>query len=119
MHLYIDKIVPTQRTSTLVAALEPPEETHRVEGVLAGSAPFVRCLHVRRDNRVTDGTFALALQSALYVPAECHQPILQVAVGEHDYSLDREQPILPFPLIHQHSTSPHDQSRLQWIGRRQ
>lgn len=106
--LYINEIVPAQRTCTLVTALEPPEQTHRVEGVLASRAPFVRRLHVRRDYRITNGTLALALQRSLHVPPECHQSILQVAVGEHDHSLDCDQPVFPPPLVNKDPTSSHD-----------
>lgn len=45
--LDIDKVVTAQWACALVAALEPPEQTHRVEGILASCASFVRCLHVR------------------------------------------------------------------------
>lgn len=117
-YLYIYKLVATQRAGTLVAALEPPEETHRVEGVLASGASLIRRLHVRRDHRVTDGTFALALQRALHVLAEGHQSVHKIAVGEHDHALNGEQPALPLPLVHQHSAPPHDEGRLQGICRR-
>ena len=115
--LYINEVVPAQRTCALVTALEPPEQTHRMEGVLASRAPLVRRLHVRRDYRVTDGTLALALQRSLHVPPECHQSILQIAVGEHDHSLDCDQPILPPPLVNKDPASSHDQCWLQGIGR--
>jgi hypothetical protein len=45
-YLNIHKVVSAERTSALVAALEPAEQTDRVEGVLASSTPLVRCLHV-------------------------------------------------------------------------
>lgn len=106
--LYINEIVPAQRTCTLVTALEPPEQTHRVEGVLASCAPFVRRLHVGRDYRIANGTLTLALQRSLHVPPECHQSILQVAVGEHDHSLDCDQPVFPPPLVNKDPTSSHD-----------
>lgn len=99
----------------MVAALEPAEETHRMEGVLASGASLIRRLHVRRDHRVTDGTFALALQSALHVLAEGHQSVHKIAVGEHDHTLNGEQPALPLPLVDQHSAPPHDEGRLEWI----
>lgn len=65
------KLVPTQWASTLVTALEPSVQTNRVEGMFACCAPFVRCLHIRRNDRVANGTLALALQCALNVLAEC------------------------------------------------
>lgn len=99
--LNVDKVVPAQWTCALVTALEPPEQTHGVEGVLASRASFVRCLHVRRDHRVADGALALAFQCSLHVPPECHQSILQVTIGEHDDSLDCEQPALPFSLVYE------------------
>lgn len=106
--LYINEVVSAQRTCALVTALEPPEQTHRMEGVLASRAPLVRRLHVGRDYRVTDGTLALALQRSLHVPPECHQSILQIAVGEHDHSLDCDQPILPPSLVNKDPASSHD-----------
>ena len=45
-YLNINKVVSAKRTSALVAALEPAEQTDRVEGVLASGTPLVRCLHV-------------------------------------------------------------------------
>lgn len=71
MQLNIYKVVATQRASTLVAALKPAEQTHRVEGVLARSTALVRCLHIRRDDRVTDSTLTLSLQGTLDVATEC------------------------------------------------
>lgn len=89
-----------------------------MESVLAGRATLVRCLHVGRNDRVTDRTFALTLQGALDVAAEGEQPIDQVTIGEHDNTLDRQQPALPLLLIHKHSTTADNQSRMQGIGGR-
>lgn len=88
--LNIHKVVPAQWASTLVTALEPSEQTDRVESVLAGRAAFVRRLHVSGDHRVTNGTLAVSLQSALDVAPECQQSIDKVAIGEHDHTLDRK-----------------------------
>lgn len=46
VQLNIHKVVSAKRASALVAALEPPEQTNRVECVLAGGATLVRRLHV-------------------------------------------------------------------------
>lgn len=115
----IYKVVPTQRTCALVAALKPPEQADRVEGVLAGGASLVRRLHICRDDRITDGTLALSLESTLHVPAEGHQPIDQTSVGEHDHSLDREQPILPFLFVNKHPTATdHNRGMKRVCGRK-
>lgn len=116
--LYINKIVPAQRARALVAALEPPEQTHRVEGVLARRAPLVRCLHVRRNDRVADRAFALSLERSLHVLTERQQSVHQVAVGKHDHPLDGQQPAAPLLLVHEHTASTHNQRWLQWISRR-
>lgn len=67
----INKVVPTQRTRALVTALEPPEQTHRMERVLTRRAALVRRLHVRRDDTVADSALALALERPLHVLPEC------------------------------------------------
>ena len=71
-----------------------------MEGVLASGASLVWRLHICRDDRVTDSTLALALQSTLDVPTERHQPINQVSIGKHDHSLDCEKPALPLLLVY-------------------
>lgn len=78
--LYINKVVPAKRTRALVTALEPTEQADRVECVLAGRASLVGCLHIRGNDGITDRTFALALQSTLYIASECEQSVNQVAV---------------------------------------
>lgn len=109
---YINEIVPAQRTSALVTALEPPEQTHRVECVLAGGASLVRSLHVRRDDGVADRALTLSLQSTLDVLPEGQQSVHNIAVRKHDHSLDGKKPALPFSLIDQHSTPTNHQSGL-------
>lgn len=116
-HLDIYKVVAAQRTGALVAALEPAEQTDRVEGVLAGCAALVRSLHVGRDNRVANRTLALALQGALDVAAECEQPINQVTIGKHDNALDGEQPALPLLFIHEHSAAANNKCGMQGVCR--
>lgn len=103
--LNIYKVVAAQRAGALVAALEPAEQTNRVERVLARCAALVRSLHIGRDHRVADRTLALALQSTLDVASEGEQPIHQVTIGKHDDTLDGEQPALPLFLIHKHSAA--------------
>lgn len=70
-----------------------------MESVLAGGTSLVWRLHVGGDDRVTDGTLALALQSTLDVAPESHQPIDQAAVSEHNHSLDRDHPVFPLLLV--------------------
>lgn len=69
--LNVYKVVAAQGAGALVAALEPAEQTNRMEGVLARCAALVGSLHVSRNDRVTDRTLALALQGALDVASEC------------------------------------------------
>lgn len=57
--------------------------------ILACRAPLVGRLHVCRDDRIANSTFALSLQRALDIPAECKQAIDKVAVGKHNNPLDR------------------------------
>lgn len=68
--LNINEVVAAEWASALVAALEPPEQTDGVECVLAGGTALVGGLHVGRDNRVTNGTLALPLESTLHVSPE-------------------------------------------------
>jgi len=84
--------------------------------MLACCAPFVRRLHIGRNDRVTNGTLALALQRALDILAECQQPIFQVSVGEHDNTLDGKEPALPLSLVYQHSASTNDHGGMQWVS---
>lgn len=114
-HLNIHEVIPTQRTCALVAALKPPEQTDGMEGVLASRASFVRGLHVGRDDRITDGAFALSLQRALHVLPERQQTIHQVAVREHYHSLDSQHPAPPLFLVYENPTPAGNQSRLQRI----
>lgn len=59
------KSIPTQRTTTRVAALEPSKQASRVKAVLARRALLLRRLHIRADDTVADGALALALQRTL------------------------------------------------------
>lgn len=117
--LNIHEIVATEGAGALVATLEPAEQTHGVECVLAGGTTLVRGLHIGRDDRVTDGTLALTLECTLYVPTESEETINQVSVGKHDDSLDREKPALPFLLVHKHPTTADHLSWMQWVRWRQ
>lgn len=92
------KSVPTQRTTTRVAAPEPPKQTNRMKGILARGTLLIRRLHIRADDGVTDGALALALQGALDVASERQQSIDEAAVAEHDDALDCAEPGLPFLL---------------------
>ena len=112
MSSYIHKVVPAQRTSALVAALKPSEQTHRVECVLAGGTSLVGGLHIRRDDGVADRALALPLQGTLDVLPEGQQSVHNIAVRKHDHSLDGKKPALPFSLIDQHSTPTNHQSGL-------
>lgn len=86
-----------------------------MESVLAGSTTLVGRLHVRRDNRVTDGTFALALEGTLDVPSEGQQAVDQISIGEHDHTLDRQQPTLPLLLVDEHAAATDDQCGLERV----
>ena len=112
MSSYINKVVPAQRTSALVTALEPPEQTDRVECVLAGGTSLVRSLHVRRYDGVTDRALALPLQGTLDILPEGQQSVHYVAVRKHDHTLNGKKPALPFSLVDQHSTPTNHQSGL-------
>lgn len=109
------KVVAAQRTGALIAALEPPEQADRVEGVLAGGTALVRGLHVCRDDRVTDSALTLTLQSTLNVAAERQQAIDQVTIGKHDDSLDRKKPVLPLLFVNQHSTAADNQCGVKGV----
>jgi hypothetical protein len=84
----IHKVIPAKRACTLVAALEPSEEANGVEGVLASCTTLVGGLHIRGDDGIADGAFALSLQGSLDVPSERKQAIHEVSIGEHDHTLD-------------------------------
>lgn len=58
---------------------------------------FVRRLHICADDTVADGTFALALQSALHIPSKCNEPLDNTASAEYD-DLEGAQPRLPILL---------------------
>lgn len=66
--------------------------------VLTRCALLIRCLHVRADDTVADGTFRLSFQCALDVTAKGQQAVHQAAVAEHDNALDGAEPGLPFLL---------------------
>lgn len=66
----IIKRIPTKRTGALVARREPLVQTVGVEEVIAGLASLVRGLLIRPDDRVADGAFGVAFQSAGYVLLE-------------------------------------------------
>ena len=67
--------IPTQRTRTGVAALEPLEQTARVEQVLARAAALAGQLLVRADDAVADGALGLALDGAVDVFAPGGQAV--------------------------------------------
>lgn len=86
-----------------------------MEGVLASGAPFVWCLHIRRYDRIADGTLALTLKSTLDVASEREQSIDQISVREHDHTLDGQQPASPFLLIDQDTALSSNNGWLQRI----
>lgn len=72
-HISIEvKCIPTQRASTGIAALEPLEQTARVEQVLAGRTPLRWQLLRTTDDRVANGTLCLTFERAADVlPPGC------------------------------------------------
>lgn len=70
-----------------------------MERVLAGRAALVRCLHIRRNDRIANCTLALALESTLYVLSEREQSVDKIAVREHDHTLDSQEPASPLFLV--------------------
>lgn len=73
--LTIVERIPAKRTTTRAAALEPLEQTSAVESVPARSTPLIRNLPVRSYDTITNRTFSLALQRALYVASPGRQRI--------------------------------------------
>lgn len=61
--------IPTQRATTAITRLEPPEQTTAVKQILARAATLVRQLLVAADDGVADGALRLALHRALDVAA--------------------------------------------------
>jgi hypothetical protein len=79
-----------------------------MECVFTRSATFVGSLHVRRNDRIANGTFALSFQGTLDVLSERKQAIHKATVGEHNHTLDYEQPAAPFLLVDKNTASTRD-----------
>lgn len=97
MHSIEIEWIPTQRTRAGVARLEPFEQTTRMEEVLAGRTAFGRQLFVGADDRIADGTFGLALESARDILAPCRETVGDTPVLFH--SLVTLPHILPSEMI--------------------
>lgn len=79
-----------------------------MECVFTRSATFVGSLHIGRNDRIANGTFALSFQGALDVLSERKQAIHKATIREHNHALDDEQPAAPFLLVDKHTTSTGD-----------
>ena len=55
-----------------------------MEVVLACDALLARCLHVRPDDAVADGTLTLSLQSPLHISLKRHQAFDEASRGKDD-----------------------------------
>jgi len=71
----IVEVIPTQRTTTAVAALEPPEQADRVKRVLASPTLLVRRLHVGTNDTIADSTLGLTFQCTLNIASESDQAL--------------------------------------------
>jgi hypothetical protein len=77
--------------------------------ILARCAPLVRCLHIRRNHRITNSALALPLERTLDISPKGEQAIHEVAIGEHDYTLDDEHPAAPFLFVDEYAAAAgHD-----------
>ena len=74
----IVEIIPTQRTTTTIAAPKPPIQTHRMKRVLTRPTLLLRRLHIRADNAIADRTLRLPLQRPLDIPPESDQPSIRL-----------------------------------------
>ena len=92
--LSIVEVIPTQRTTAAIAALEPAEQAHRMECILARSTLLVRRSHIGADDTVANSTLRLASQCTLDIPSKSNQTFNEVAGREND-DLECPHPRLP------------------------
>ena len=99
--LAIIEIIPTQRTTARIAALEPPEQTAAMKRVLARRALLARQLPVRADDAVANGAFRLALHGGRHVLPPGREAVddgvafAHAAGGEVDDALGVDDPEAP------------------------
>ena len=102
--LAIIEIIPTQRTTARVAALEPPEQTAAMKRVLARRALLARQLPVRAHDAVANGALRLPLHRGRHVFPPGHQAVddgvalAHAAGGEVDDALGVDDPEAPLLL---------------------
>lgn len=102
--LAVIEVIPTQRTATRIAALEPPEQTAAMERILARRALLTRQLPIRTDNTVANRTLRLPLHRRRHVLPPRHQaiddgiPLAGAARGEVDDALGVDDPEAPLLL---------------------
>ena len=102
--LAIIEIIPTQRTTARVAALEPPEQTAAMKRVLARRALLARQLPVHAHDAVANGALRLPLHRRGYVFPQGNQAgddgvaFARAAGGEVDDALRVDDPEAPLPL---------------------
>lgn len=104
--LAIMKSIPTQRTTTTITTLKPPEQTTRMKAVLTSRTPLTRQLLRPINNTITNRTLRLPLHSSAHILPPRNQSIdqripLACAAGAevHDALRDHE-PRLPFLFHH-------------------
>ena len=78
--LTVIESIPTQRTAGRVARLEPLEQAHGVECILAGAAPLVGQLPVGANDGVADGALGLTFQVTNHVALVREEAVNQGAV---------------------------------------
>ena len=102
--LAIIEIIPTQRTTARIAALEPPEQTATMKRILARRALLTRQLPIRTNNTIANRTLRLPLHSSRHILPPRHQAIddgialAGAAGGEVDDTLGVDDPEAPFLL---------------------
>jgi hypothetical protein len=109
--LCVIEVIPAKRTTRTIRTLEPPEKTRPVKVIPTSSAPFIRRLHVRPNNAVTNGTFALPFQCSLHIPPKRDETFNDTACAEND-NLKGAKPGLPILLRDADASAGRDGGRV-------
>ena len=123
--LAIVEIIPTQRTTARVAALEPPEQAAAVKRVLARRALLARQLAVRAHDAVANGALGLPLHGRRHVPPPGRQTVddgvalADAARGEVDDALGVDEPEAPLLLRDADAVDRVDLGAGERVGRGQ
>ena len=123
--LAIIEIIPTQRTTARVAALEPPEQTAAMKRVLTRRALLARQLPVRAHDAVANGALRLPLHRGRHVLPPRHEAVddgvafAHAAGGEVDDALGVDEPEAPLLLRDADAVDRVDLGAGERVGRGQ